>query len=432
MWSNPNIRRLAIARLISSAGGEAAFFVGIWGRAAFDFDATPTAIAVMMAVMGLTTLAGTAGAGVLVDRFGPRRVLIGAELLFVPAALSLILPTSMAALTPIVGLVGLVGGIVYTAVGAFPPYLTDDTELLGKANAAMETASTGAFIAGPALGAVLAQWAGLDWIFVMDALTSVIGLLMILGVTTRATAQREHGTALSEVREGLRFAYGQRRVRFVLLLGVMLWLSFGSFSALEPIFFREVVGTGPAALGVVNSIFGAGMALGAVVMGRHARRLLTIRVATLLTIAAGFGAMAYSGTPWVAVVAVGGFGWGFVIGMLLPVLRTLLQAVTPGHMQGRAMSVWQAHNNVGEMLPLLFVPALAGAFGVQPVLIAAGVVVVAGGVLCLPAAGRLDALGLDLPAVEHRAEFAKHPVQPGNAPDVGADIATDVAIDLAD
>ena len=420
MWSNPNIRRLALARLISSAGAEAAFFVGIWGRAAYDFDATPAQIAVMMAVMGLTMLAGTAGAGVLVDRFGPRRVLIGAEIVFAPSALALILPTSMTSLTLVVGVVGLLGGIVYTAVGSFPPFLTDDPELLGKVNAAMETAATGAFSAGPALGAVLARWAGLDWIFVLDSVTSVVGLLLILGVTTRATAEREHSGALSEVREGIRFAYGQPRIRFVLFLGLMVWVSFGAFSALEPIFFREVVRTGPAALGIVNSIFGVGMALGAMLMGRYSRRLLTMRVATALTVAAGFGAIAYAGTPWLAFVAVGGFAWGMVLGALLPVLRTLLQAVTPDHMQGRAIAVWSAHNNVGEMLPLLIVPTLAAAFGVQAVLVGAGVMVILGALLFVPWARTIDRRGVVIPEglVDTATDAPKQLLEPNLAVDL--------------
>ena len=425
MWSNPNIRRLALARLISSAGGEAAFFVGIWGRAAFEFDATPGAIAVMMAVMGVTTLAGTAGAGVLVDRFGPRKVLIGAEIVFVPAALALILPASMTTLTLVVALVGTIGGIVYTAVGSFPPYLTDDPEMLGKANAAMETASTGAFILGPALGAVLARWVGRDWIFVMDAATSLVCLLLVLGVTTRATVQREHSSALGEVREGVRFAYSQPRIRFVLMLGVMIWISFGAFSALEPIFFREVVKTGPAALGVVNSIFGAGMAIGATLMGRYSRRLLTMRVATTLTVAAGMGAIAYSGTGVLAVVTVGGFFWGMVLGLLLPVLRTLLQAVTPDHMQGRAISVWQAHNTVGEMLPLLIVPGFAAAFGVQAVLVGAGALVIVGGLLFVPKATAIDRRGVVIPEglLDTTIDVPKHPGEPSIAGDVTAEMA---------
>lgn len=424
MWRNRNIRRLALARLISSAGGEAAFFVGIWGRAAFEFNASPSSIAVMMAVMGLTTLAGTAGAGVLVDRFGPRKVLLGAEVFFVPAALALILPATMLTLTLVVAVVGTIGGIVYTAVGAFPPFLTDDPEMLGKTNAAMETASTGSFIIGPALGAVLARFVGLDWIFVLDAATSIVGVALILGVATRATPQREHSTALGEMREGIRFAYSEPRIRFVLLLGVMVWMSFGAFSALEPLFFRDVVKTGPAGLGVVNSIFGAGMALGAMLVGRYSRRLLTMRVAVALTMAAGFGAIGYAGTGILVVVSAGGFAWGIVLGMLLPVLRTLLQAVTPDHLQGRAISVWQAHNTVGEMVPLLFVPALAAGFGVQAVLVGAGTIVIAASLLFVPAARRIDRRGVVVPdaLVDATIDAPKHPVEPSIASGISADI----------
>src|SRR5688572_22962813 len=122
MWSNSNIRRLAFARLISSTGGEAAFFVGIWGRAAFDFNATPSQLAGMMATLGVLSLVGSAIGGVLVDRFGPRRVLIGSEILFAPVALSMILPSSMAQLTITVGALGLVGAVVNNAVNSFPPY----------------------------------------------------------------------------------------------------------------------------------------------------------------------------------------------------------------------------------------------------------------------------------------------------------------------
>ncbi|MPZ72386.1 MAG: MFS transporter [Nitriliruptorales bacterium] len=423
MWSNSNIRRLALARLISSTGGEAAFFVGIWGRAAFDFDATPSQLAVMMGALGVLSLAGAATAGVLVDRFGPRRVLIGAEIVFAPAALALILPSSMSELTVAVGVVGLVGSVVSTAVMSFPPYITSDEQLLGKTNAAMETASTGAFVAGPAVGALLARFAGLDWIFVVDALTSIVGVGLIIGVATNAVPEHERHSAVRELREGFRFAYRLPRVRFLLMLAMVTWLSFGTFSALEPIFYREVLGTGPAAIGVVNAIFGVGLALGATLMGRYARRLVTVRNATILTAAAGAGAVAYSGTSSLVIVSAGGFAWGLILGALLPVMRTLLQAVTPGYLQGRVMGVWSTNNTVGEMLPLLMVPALAAAAGVQAVLVGSGLLVFVTGMLCIPKAGSIDRRGIAVPepradvaAVAHEAP--KRPFDPAVAEEV--------------
>jgi MFS family permease len=390
MLRDPNVRRLAIARLISQTGGEAAFFVGIWGRAAFDFNASPYELALMMAALGLLSLVGAAAAGVFVDRFGPRRVLIVAEIIFAPTALSLILPSSMLQLTVAVGAIGLVGRVVMTAVNSFPPYVTSDPVLLGQANAAMETASTGAFVAGPAVGALLAHYAGLDWIFVVDALTSLIGVGLLLGVATRAVPQHERRTAMRELHEGFQFAYRVPRVRFVLLMTSATWLCFGTFSALEPIFYREVLHTSPATLGVVNAIFGIGLALGAALMGKYAQRLVTVGNAALLTAAAGAGAVAYASTPKVVVVAAGGFAWGLILGALLPVLRTLLQAATPDHLQGRVMGVWSTNNTVGEMAPLLIVPTLAALFGVQAVLVGSGIVVLVAGVLCVPRARHID------------------------------------------
>ena len=67
---------VTLARFISRTGGEAAFFVGIWGKAAYDLRAEAGQIAVLIGVMGIAGLVGSGIAGPLIDRFGPRRVLM--------------------------------------------------------------------------------------------------------------------------------------------------------------------------------------------------------------------------------------------------------------------------------------------------------------------------------------------------------------------
>jgi len=90
MLSDRNVRAVVLARFVSRVGGEAAFFVGIWGKAAFELEATPAQLAAVMAALGVASLIGASIAGVLVDRFDPRRVVIWGELAFVPAALALV------------------------------------------------------------------------------------------------------------------------------------------------------------------------------------------------------------------------------------------------------------------------------------------------------------------------------------------------------
>jgi hypothetical protein len=66
-----NAFRLVVARFVSRSGTDAAFFVGIWGKPAFEFDATPTHLAVLTAALGLAGLAGSVVAEPLINRVRP-------------------------------------------------------------------------------------------------------------------------------------------------------------------------------------------------------------------------------------------------------------------------------------------------------------------------------------------------------------------------
>ena len=59
-------------------------------------------------------------------------------------------------------------------------------------------------------------------------------------------------------------------------------------------------------------------------------------------------------------------------GLLMPVLRTLVQAATSRRAAGSGDGVHQTHHTLGEMLPLAIVSSLAAALGVQRVLVGTG------------------------------------------------------------
>ena len=185
MWADRDVRRVVLARFISRTGGEAAFFVGIWGKAAFEMEATAAGVAAVMASLGVASLIGSAIAGVLVDRFDPRRVLIAGEILFIPVALGMMIPETIPGLVVSTFLLGLVGMPVYTAISAFGPFLTDNPDRLARINGYIEGASWAAFVVGPALGAIIAGSTGLDGIFVLDAATSAVAALVIIPVRVR-------------------------------------------------------------------------------------------------------------------------------------------------------------------------------------------------------------------------------------------------------
>lgn len=365
------VNRVALARFVSRSGGEAAFFVGIWGKASFEFNATPTELAWVMAALGVASLIGSAGAGLAVDRLGPRRVMILGELAFIPAVLAVTLATSIPSFAVLVFFTGLLSAPVYTAVASMAPFLTSDPSQLSVINSRIETGTWAAFIAGPAAGALLADMVSLDSIFVLDAATSLLGVLLVLPLKLRPpSGQDERLGFLRELVSGIRYSASRPSLRFLLLAGTSVWLAYGAFNSLEPLFYREVLKTGPATLGWMNSLFGVGMVVGTLVVPRLSSFWRRATALPFLVALNGLAGLVYVATDRIWVVALGAFLWGGVIGVLSPVYRTMVQSVTPDHLMGRVQGASQMLSDTLRLLPLLFIPALAVDFGIQGVLIA--------------------------------------------------------------
>ena len=384
------VNQVALARFISRTGGEAAFFVGIWGKASFEFNASPTELAWVMAALGVASLIGSAGAGLAVDRLGPRRVLILGELAFIPAVLAVPFATSIPGFAVLVFFTGLLSAPVYTAVASIAPFLTSDPTRLSQINSRIETGTWAAFIAGPAAGALLAETVSLDSIFVLDAATSLIGAMLVIPIKLRPpVAQERRSSFLTELVSGIRYAASQPSLRFMLVAGTSVWLAYGAFNSLEPLFYREVLNTGPATLGWMNSLFGVGMVAGTLLGPRLPSFWWRPKALPFLVALNGAAGVIYVSTNRLGVVAIGALCWGSAIGILYPVYRTLVQSATPDHLMGRVQGASQMLSDVLRLVPLLFVPALAVDFGIQAILVANVVSLALLGVALIPWSRRI-------------------------------------------
>lgn len=385
--------RVVGARFVSRTGSEAAFFVGIWGKLAYELDGDAADIAVVLGIAGVTALIGSAIAGTLVDRFGPKRVLITAEILFVPSVLSATLVQTVPQFALVVGLFGLTSAPAFTAIASLPPFLTSDHHHLGRMNALVEGAGMAALITGSASGAALATVVSLDSIFVFDAATSLVAVAMLVTLPLRRVDAERSGpvaSGWSELRAGLAFCWKSPRLRFYLGMGAAVWLIFGLFTALEPLFFRDVLGEGPETIGWVNSLFGIGLVGGTILANRFADRLQSARSVLLLLALNGAGTLIYVGTSVLAIVASGGVLWGLVIGLYAPAVRTMLHINSPVPMVGRVMGTSQSLAEIAKLGPLAAAPALANVFGVQLTLAASGIILVAVAALSWRTGRRLD------------------------------------------
>lgn len=390
----PAVRRVLAARFISRTGGEAAFVVGIWGKAAYELEAGPSGIAVLMAALGIAGLIGSTLSGPLIDRFGPRGVLVASELVLVPVTLSAILASTLSQLTVAGFLIGLAGFPAYAAIAAFPRFVAATPGGLTRVNAGVEAATMAAVVAGPAVGAAIVAGLSVDAIFVFDAATSLVGAALVVGIGSLPGVGREApaGPAPSRMAVAAGFTVIRRhpRLRFTVGAGAGLWLSVGIFSALEPLFYRDVLGRGPEVLGAMNVLFGLGLVSGSALLPRVAGRIRSARGIAALLVLNGVTMTVYVGTRSLVVVGIGLAAWGLVVGVFSPLVRTMIHLDTPADMAGRVTGAALAVTETAKLLPLAVAPGLAAATGVQPALVIAGAALVVTGGLAWPPARRVD------------------------------------------
>src|SRR4051794_21176891 len=112
---------LLLAGQAVNAIGSWAALIAIWGFAAYRFDATPGQVALLALAWAVPAAILGPLAGVPIDRLGPRRVLIAADLLGAVAALVLLLADSYGELVVLGVLHGVAQAFTYPATNALPP-----------------------------------------------------------------------------------------------------------------------------------------------------------------------------------------------------------------------------------------------------------------------------------------------------------------------
>jgi MFS family permease len=211
--------------------------------------------------------------------------------------------------------------------------------------------------------------------FAVDAATYVVAAAATLPLRLRPVPVREGRSprgATGGVLAGLRVAWTAPGARVLFGLGFTLWLTFGAFLVLEPVFVRDVLGRSVTTFALLQTVFGIGLVGAGLALPRLRRSLDTPSRMSLVIAAAGVAATAYAATPLLPVAFAASFAWGVSVALFSAPSRTLLLQRTPESAHGRVLGAWQAVNSLGQLLPALAVPVLAG-LGTQAVLVGVGV-----------------------------------------------------------
>lgn len=297
----------------------------------------------LMATAAPTVLVGLF-AGVFVDRFDRKKIMIAADLIravlvfLIPA----LVPHSIVWLYVIVMISSAVGQFYDPAHESVLPELAPDEEL-AAANSLMVISSFGSTAIGFAASGLIAGAADIKWAFYLDALSFLLSAACVFMIRIKSIAVEENATpavVIQNLRAGIRFLFASPVLRSLFFVSIPTLVGFGlsnslllpfAIKALKATEFEYGIQEGMTSLGFV-----AGSLLMAAVFDRM-REGAWIAISFIGMAIVGIIFSFLSSVPLaVAVLTVSGFiNSPSAIGR-----RLILQRNTPRDMRGRVTSAF--------------------------------------------------------------------------------------------
>jgi predicted MFS family arabinose efflux permease len=384
---------LLVGQAISEAGNWIAV-IAIWGFASFKFDVGPGDLALLFVVLSVPGALLGPLLGVPIDRLGPRRTLVLANVLGLLDALLLTQAHSYTAIIVLALPLGLIEALATASLDAIPPRIVPDEQLV-TANALLGGAQDLAIVVGPLAAALVnSQW-GLEGAFLADAATFLVGALVALRISVEPVPRDPEAHVTStwhELREGLRLARRTAGLRWTLAVASCVYLLWAVFGVLEPLYVRDVLGGSDSTFALLQTVFGVGLVLTGLSLAVVGDRVARPRYVALAMIVSGATAALYLGTESEVVAFVGVFLWGVDTAFFFVPTRTLLQRYAPAAFHGRVLSLNQSLEPAAGIVATPIAAVALAIVSVQVLGLMAGVLAAAGGVVLL-----LLARGLALP-----------------------------------
>ena len=329
-------------------------------------------------------------AGVLVDRFDRKRIMIVASLIERRAGRG---HSARAAARGRLAVrhrraLERAGQFFAPAQASLLPETAPDEEL-AAANAMMSISQFGALTVGYAAAGLIATLASIDWAFYLDALSFLLSALCILLVRVAPLADVTE-TTLAAVADSLRGGLGLVRHTPVLrsLVGVYgpIFVAYGFSNALFLPFAMRALGATEFEYSLLEGVFTVGFVAGSLAMAGLADRLHAGQwiAVSILGMALFTACVALSGSVPVAIAATAMIG--LVNAPSYAGSTLLIQRNTPREARGRVSSVFFVTRNAGYLVGMA-AAGLADIVDVRVLLLANAAVLLGCGVAALMVPG---------------------------------------------
>jgi MFS family permease len=336
-------------------------------------------------------------AGVLVDRWDRKRIMIIADL--ARAALVLAIPflisTNIAWLYGIVLLSSVVGQFFDPAHSSIVPETAPDEEL-AAANSMIAISAFGSTAVGFAASGLIASRFPIEWCFYIDAVTFLVSALMIYLIRVPAGGTDEKTTVAAifrNLQSGISFLRRTPILFSIFILTPFVVLSFGMWNALLLPFALQVLKATEFEYGLQEGLTSVGFVIGSLLMARVSSRLREGQWITLMLFVMGIIGIIYATLSSIPLAIIFVMISGFANAPYAVARSLIIQRNTPRELRGRVSSTFFVTRDA------VFLLGMASA-GLADVVGARQMIMVSAWLLLVPAVFALFLPGLAQPAAE--------------------------------
>ncbi|MDH4077170.1 MAG: MFS transporter [Acidimicrobiia bacterium] len=335
-----NYRRYFAGQLVSQAGTWMQTVSVIW--VALRLTDSGVALGLVTAAQYLPVLVLGAWGGVVADRVDRQRFMIKTQIGYTIVAIAYcaLILTDRLSIGFIYVLSVLFGLLTALDSPTRRTLVVDlvEPELTPNAVALHSAMMTGSRVVGPAVAGALIASAGVEWCFVVNAVSYVAVLAALFSLDRSAIrSSPKVRRAKGQLMEGLRYARGEAELRqSLLLLAVVGTLAF-EYQVTLPLLSERTFGAGASGFTLLYSLMSVGSVVGALAMAR--RSMIDLRFLLVGAWGLVVTTTVLSLAPTLALATVAAVGVGAATILLPAGLSALVQLHSADEFRGRVLSL---------------------------------------------------------------------------------------------
>jgi len=372
-------RTLWLAQFVSIFGDFLALF-GVISLITFRWHGTPVQVTTVTIAFVLPMAIISPIAGVFVDHWNVKRLMIASDLIRAGLILMLVFAHNVTQISAIFIVLSSVSSFFATAQSVTLRTIVPPEGLLA-ANALMMQAFYIVRLLSPAAAGALVAWLTEKSCFYLDVASFIFSAAMISGLSVirpaRAQGEKTVKSLAQDFLAGNKFIFTHAGLAFVFIAMAVAMFVLSSFSPLISIYIRDSLHAGSFIFGAISAMVGVGMIVGTQLVTRLAAGQSKSYVVLGGLFLLGLGAGLLGASRNTPMAAVSTFAMGFGIAFVWIPAQTMSQQETPPAMVGRVSSTFLSLISISQVFGLMLSGYLAQRLGIRAVFIAcAGVLAV--------------------------------------------------------